>query len=284
MRRHILKPRLTLLIYKMYSVSLQKSNSEYSWNHICQPLCIKKFKLINYLPKYDLFHCLSELLQGGKELCSKGNLGKFLTVNKLGENKCFPGELELWKTQRGIWGYIYPLFLIQLCIFLFHSTLWRFRWSLPKGQYFCVLQHMWPNLWEEKNIHFVEKTGLVSPVEHCNFGPLKNVFLNMDRQTLAFAIKKWKDKGKICSWEMKSEKSFLITVLKLKLWTVILHQKLSEWLGEYDCRRAKEESFGVMESFGTQLEGVVTLIYSCVKNHVIMHQKTRKKHISVHAN
>lgn len=72
---------------------------------------------------------------------------------------------------------------------------------------------------------------------------------------------------------MKSEKSFLITVLKLKLWTVILHQKLSEWLGEYDCRRAKGESFGVMESFGIQLEGVVTLIYSCVKNHVPKNKK-----------
>ena len=32
-----------------------------------------------------------------------------------------------------------------------------------------------------------------------------------------------------------------------------------------------------MESFGIQLEGVVILLYSCVKNHVIMHTKKNKK-------
>ena len=147
---------------------------------------------------------LSELLPGGKELYSKGNLGKLLMVNKLGENKRFPGELESWKTQSGIWGHIYPLFLIQLWVFLFHSILWRFRWSLPKGQYFCVLQHMWPNLWEEKNIHFVLKTGLVSPAEHWNFGPPEKMsFLiwtdrlwplqsQNERTKGKFAVEKWR--------------------------------------------------------------------------------------------
>lgn len=34
-----------------------------------------------------------------------------------------------------------------------------------------------------------------------------------------------------------------------------------------------------MESFGIQLEGVVILLYSCVKNHVIMHTKKQEKSI-----
>lgn len=104
----------------------------------------------------------------------------------------------------------------------------------------------------------------------------KNVFFNMDRQTLAFAITKWKDKGKICSWEMKSEKSFLITVLKLKMWTMILHQELSEWLGEVWLQKAKRREFwgdGILWNSASRGSYITLLLCQKSCNHAPKNKK-----------
>lgn len=54
-----------------------------------------------------------------------------------------------------------------------------------------------------------------------------------------------KMKGQRESLHLRNEEweNFLITVLKLKLWTVILHQELSEWLGEVWLQKGKRREF-----------------------------------------